>query len=61
MTKFAADVEIQERVAKVKNIISELESVLFGNFDKMEAAQWKPTLDERIFIATRQALSFPSV
>ncbi|HBZ48767.1 MAG TPA: flavin-dependent monooxygenase [Halieaceae bacterium] len=59
MTKFAADVEIQERVAKVKNIISELESVLFGNFDKMEAAQWQPTLDERIFYRYQASLVIP--
>jgi len=59
MTKFSADVEIQERIAKVKNIISELESVLFGNFDKMEAADWKPSLDDRIFYRYQASLVIP--
>ena len=48
MTKFAGDVETQERLAKVLNTIGELEAVMYHNFDKMEAANWKPTLEERI-------------
>ena len=48
MTKFAGDVETQERLAKVLNTIGELEAVMFHNFNKMEAANWKPTLEERI-------------
>ena len=48
MTKFAGDVETQERLAKVLNTIAELEAVMYHNFDKMEAANWKPTLEERI-------------
>ena len=48
MTKFAGDVETQERLAKVLNTIAELEAVMYHNFDKMEAANWKPTLEDRI-------------
>lgn len=48
MTKFAGDVETQERLAKVLNTIGELEAVMYHNFDKMEAAFWKPTLEDRI-------------
>ena len=48
MTKFAGDVETQERLAKVLNTIGELEAVRYHNFDKMEAASWKPTLEDRI-------------
>ena len=48
MTKFAGDVETQERLAKVLNTIAELEAVMYHNFDKMEAANWKPSLEDRI-------------
>ena len=48
MTKFAGDVETQERLAKVLNTIGELEAVMYHNFDKMEAASWQPTLEDRI-------------
>ncbi len=48
ITKLASDVETQERIAKVKYLIAELESILFGNFDAMEAANWKPSLEDRI-------------
>ncbi|MCB0105303.1 MAG: hypothetical protein KDE53_05330, partial [Caldilineaceae bacterium] len=47
-TKLAADVETQTRVAKVKNIIHELESVLYSNFNEMEANNWQPSIDQRI-------------
>lgn len=56
MTKLAADVEVQERIARVMNTIAELEAVLFGNFDKMEAADWKPSLEERILYRYQAAL-----
>ena len=48
MTKFAGDVETQERLAKVLNTIGELEAVMYHNFNKMEATNWKPSLEERI-------------
>ena len=48
MSKFAGDVETQERLAKVLNTIAELEAVMYHNFDKMEAANWKPSLEDRI-------------
>lgn len=48
ITKLAGDVETQERIAKVQYIINELEMILLGNFDKMEAADWQPTIDERV-------------
>ncbi|MEY3017135.1 MAG: hypothetical protein RL336_270 [Pseudomonadota bacterium] len=56
MTKLASDVEIQERVAKVKNIIAELESVLFRNFDEMEACGWKPSMEQRILYRYQASL-----
>jgi len=48
ITKLASDVETQERIAKVKYLIAELESILFRNFDAMEAANWKPSVEDRI-------------
>lgn len=48
ITKLAGDVETQERVARVANTIGELEAVMFHNFNKMEAANWKPSIEERI-------------
>jgi len=47
-TKLMADVETQERVARVVNILSEVESVMFGNFDEMERNGWEPTIDQRV-------------
>ena len=56
MTKFAGDVETQERLAKVLNTIAELEAVMYHNFDKMEAANWKPSLEERIMYRYQASL-----
>ena len=56
MTKFAGDVETQERLAKVLNTIGELEAVMYHNFDKMEAANWKPSLEERIMYRYQASL-----
>ena len=56
MTKFAGDVETQERLAKVLNTIAELEAVMYHNFDKMEAANWKPSLVERIMYRYQASL-----
>ncbi|NNC54620.1 MAG: flavin-dependent monooxygenase, partial [Pseudomonadales bacterium] len=47
-TKLAGDIETQERVAKVRNIISELETILFANFDEMQTNNWAPTIDQRV-------------
>jgi 3-hydroxy-9,10-secoandrosta-1,3,5(10)-triene-9,17-dione monooxygenase len=41
-------VETQERIARVLNTIHELEAVMFHNFDRMEAAGWSPSLEERV-------------
>ncbi|TFH68826.1 flavin-dependent monooxygenase [Gammaproteobacteria bacterium LSUCC0057] len=48
VTKLASDVETQERIAKVRYTIAELETILLTNFDKMEAANWQPTIEERV-------------
>ena len=56
MTKFAGDVETQERLAKVLNTIAELEAVMYHNFDKMEAANWKPSLEDRIMYRYQASL-----
>ena len=56
MTKFAGDVETQERLAKVLNTIAELEAVMYHNFDKMEAANWKPSIEERIMYRYQASL-----
>ena len=56
MTKLAGDVEIQERIAKVKYIIAELESILFRNFDEMQSNNWKPTLEQRILYRYQASL-----
>lgn len=47
-TKLAGDVETQERIARVMNTIQELEAVMFHNFDQMEAANWSPSLEDRV-------------
>jgi len=47
-TKLAGDVETQERIARVLNTIRELEAVMFHNFDQMEAADWSPSLEDRV-------------
>ncbi|MFT6286922.1 MAG: 3-hydroxy-9,10-secoandrosta-1,3,5(10)-triene-9,17-dione monooxygenase [Halieaceae bacterium] len=47
-TKLLADVETQERAARVVNTISELEGVLYRNFDEMERNGWEPTIDQRV-------------
>lgn len=47
-TKLATDVETQTRIAKVRNIIDECETLLFRNFDEMEACGWKPTIEQRV-------------
>ena len=56
MTKFAGDVETQERLAKVLNTIAELEAVMYHNFDKMEAANWRPSLEDRIMYRYQASL-----
>ena len=56
MTKFAGDVETQERLAKVLNTIAELEAVMYHNFNKMEAANWKPSLEDRIMYRYQASL-----
>ena len=56
MTKFAGDVETQERLAKVLNTIAELEAVMYHNFNKMEAASWKPSLEDRIMYRYQASL-----
>jgi len=47
-TKLSGDVETQERIARVLNTIRELEAVMFHNFDQMEAADWSPSLEDRV-------------
>ncbi|MBR9912975.1 MAG: flavin-dependent monooxygenase [Gammaproteobacteria bacterium] len=47
-TKLAADAETQTRVATVKNTIHEIESILFNNFNEMQANNWRPSVDQRI-------------
>jgi len=56
VTKLAGDVEIQERIAKVMNIISEMEAVMFHNFDQMEACDWRPRIDQRILYRYQASL-----
>lgn len=48
ITKLAGDVDTQERIAKVRYIIAELEDIMMGNFDKMEAMDWQPTIEQRV-------------
>ncbi len=56
ITKLAGDVETQERIARVMNTVGELEAVMFHNFNKMESADWKPTLEERIMYRYQASL-----
>lgn len=56
MTKFSADVDIQERIARVKNIISECEAVMFRNFDEMQANNWQPSMEDRILYRYQASL-----
>jgi 3-hydroxy-9,10-secoandrosta-1,3,5(10)-triene-9,17-dione monooxygenase len=55
-TKLSGDTETQTRVAQVRNIINELEAVMYQNFDAIEAADWKPNLDARIFYRYQSSL-----
>ena len=56
LTKLANDVETQERLARVLNTIAELEAVMIHNFNKMEAANWKPSLEDRILYRYQASL-----
>ena len=56
ITKLAGDVETQERIARVMNTVGELEAVMYHNFNKMESADWKPTLEERIMYRYQASL-----
>ncbi len=56
MTKLAGDVETQTRIAVVRNIIDECETVLFKNFDEMEAQNWQPSIDQRILYRYQASL-----
>ena len=56
LTKLANDVETQERLARVLNTIAELEAVMIHNFNKMEAANWKPSIEERILYRYQASL-----
>ena len=55
-TKLSADTDTQMRIAKVQNIISELECVLFNSFNEMEAANWKPSMHQRILYRYQASL-----
>ena len=55
-TKLAGDVDTQVRIASVRNTISELESVMFRNFDLMEAADWKPSIEDRVLYRYQASL-----
>lgn len=55
-TKLAGDVDTQVRIAAVRNTISELESVMFRNFDLMEAADWKPSIEDRVLYRYQASL-----
>jgi len=55
-TKLAGDVDTQVRIASVRNTISELESVMFRNFDLMEAANWKPSIEDRVLYRYQASL-----
>ena len=49
MTKFAGDVENAGAPwPRCSTPLVKLEAVMYHNFDKMEAASWKPTLEDRI-------------
>ncbi len=47
-TKLAADTDTQARIATVWNIIDEVETILFKNFDEMQAANWQPSMEQRV-------------
>jgi len=55
-TKLATDVETLTRIAEVQNIIDECETVLFKNFDEMEACNWEPTIEQRVLYRYQASL-----
>ena len=55
-TKLAGDVETQTRIAQVRNIIDECETILFKNFDEMQANGWQPTMDQRVLYRYQASL-----
>ena len=56
MTKLAGDVDTQSRIAAVRNIIDECETIMFKNFDEMESNNWEPTMDQRILYRYQASL-----
>lgn len=48
MTKTATDPDVLDRIARASNLAEECLSVMVSNFEAMEAAQWKPTIEERV-------------
>ncbi len=47
-TKLAGDSDTQARIARAWNLADEVETVLFKNFDEMEANNWQPSIEQRV-------------
>jgi len=56
MTKLAGDVETQTRIAVVRNIIDECQTIMFKNFDEMQSNNWQPSIDQRILYRYQSSL-----
>lgn len=48
MTKSAADPDVLERIARASNLAEECLTVMVSNFESMEKAGWRPTIEDRV-------------
>ncbi|HQS68000.1 MAG: flavin-dependent monooxygenase [Novosphingobium sp. 28-62-57] len=48
MSKNATDPDVLDRIARASNLAEECLTVMVSNFNAMEAAGWKPTIEERV-------------
>ncbi|KPF90517.1 flavin-dependent monooxygenase [Novosphingobium sp. AAP83] len=48
MSKSATDPDVLDRIARASNLAEECLTVMVSNFKAMEAAQWKPSIEDRV-------------
>ena len=48
MSKSSTDPDVLDRIARASNLAEECLTVMVSNFKAMEAADWKPTIEQRV-------------
>jgi len=48
LTKSAADPDVLERIARAANLAEECRVIMVSNFEAMERAGWKPSIEDRV-------------